>query len=172
MPLFPPPVKIPLPIQESVRDFFVDLLGKGASVDKSVALTVTRPGGQDLSSKLVVAVYVDKREDIKAICLADMLLAAASGAALVLTPASVLPEVEQAGELPDSLRENYQEVANILSSLLNTPSTPHLKLSEMKVLPEDLPEEAWAIIENPGTRRDYTLTVEGYTSGRFSLLAR
>ncbi|MGD9792891.1 MAG: hypothetical protein AB7V43_05380 [Acidimicrobiia bacterium] len=170
MPLIPPAAKIPLPIQESLRDFFVDLLGKGAAAEKAKELKV-KTGAE--APKLLVSVWEDKYQRVGALCISELMLAAIAGSALVLAPASTLPEVEKAGELPDNLRENYQEVVNILTSVLNTPSTPHLKLTQTYAHPGDeLPQAVWDVIAQPSQRRDFDLTVEGYGSGKISILTR
>lgn len=169
MPLIPPASKIPLPIQEVLKDFFVDLLGKGAAASKGRELKL-RP---DTEQKYVVAIYEDKYERVGALCISELMMAAVGGAALVMAAPSILSEVEQAQVLPDNLLDNYREVVNILSSVLNTPGTPHLKLTTIHMYPdEDIPSEAWGVIENPGNRRDFEITVEGYGGGRLSILAR
>ncbi len=169
MPLIPPASKIPLPIQEVLKDFFVDLLGKGAAASKGRELKL-KPDGE---AKYVVAVYEDKYDRVGALCISELMMAAVGGAALVLAAPTILPEVEAAQQLPANLLDNYREVVNILASVLNTPSTPHLRLTSIHTWPdEDLPAEAWGVIETPGNRRDFEITVDGYGGGRLSILAR
>jgi hypothetical protein len=170
MPLIPPAAKIPLPIQERLSEFFVDLLGKGASASKAKELRMKQ--GPE-APKFMVAVWEDKWGRVGAICLADLMLAAVAGAALVLAPATVLPEVEQQGALPDHLRENYHEVMNILTTTIRTDSSPHLKLVGMWQHPDEaLPQAVWDVIEHPSSRRDFDLTVEGYGGGKISIITR
>lgn len=170
MPLIPPAAKIPLPIQEVLRDFFVDLLGKGAAAGKAKEMKIKQ--GAD-APKLIVSVWKDKYDRVGALCIAELYFAAVAGAALVLAPATILPEVEQNQTLPDNLLENYQEVVNILTGQLNTPSTPHLKLVHTFEHPtHEMPKEVWDVIERPSSRRDFDVTVEGYGGGKISILTR
>lgn len=173
MPLIPPPVKIPLPLIEAVKDFFGDLLGRGVALDKAQpALRVPNPGGDEFATKFCISVYHDRRGQLAAVTVAELKLAAAASAALVLTPATVLPEVEKAADFVEDLRANYAEIGNIVAGLLNQGHKGHLKFTGLYVLPEELPEGVWPLLDAPGGRRDWTLQVEGYASGRFSVLVR
>lgn len=170
MPLIPPAPKIPLPVQEVLTDFFVDLLGKGAAASKAKELKVKT--GED-APRLLISVWEDKYQRVGALCISELMLAAVAGAALVLAPASTCQEVEKQGALPENLRENYQEVVNILTSVLNTPTTPHLKLTSTFEHPsQELPQNVWDVINTPSSRRDFDLTVEGYGGGKISILTR
>jgi hypothetical protein len=170
MPLIPPAAKIPLPIQEALRDFFTDLLGKGAAADKAKELKVKMGEG---APELIVSVWEDKYGRVGALCISELMLAAIAGSALVLAPAAVLNDVEKERQLPENIADNYYEVVNILTSVLNTPNTPHLKLTQQYFHPVDeLPDDVVRIIEMPGQRRDFDLTVEGYGSGKISILTR
>jgi hypothetical protein len=169
MPLIPPPTKIPLPIQEVLKDFFVDLLGKGAAASKAKEMKLN----PDSDRKLVVSVWEDKWNRIGAICVAEQMMAAIAGAALVMAPASSLGDIEKSGELPENLLDNYNEVVNILSSVMNQTEAVHLRLKQTFQFPdEELPKDLWAVVEAPSNRRDFDLTVEGYGSGKLSILAR
>jgi hypothetical protein len=170
MPLIPPAAKIPLPIQEALRDFFTDLLGKGAAADKAKELKVKM--GEN-APELIVSVWEDKYGRVGALCIAELMLAAIAGAALVLAPPGAVHDVEKTRELPENLRDNYYEVINILTSVLNSPNTPHLKLTNQFFHPvEALPDDVLRVIETPSNRRDFDLMVEGYGSGKISILTR
>jgi hypothetical protein len=169
MPLIPPINKIPLPIQEVLKDFFVDLLGKGAAASKAKEMKLS----PDADRKLVVSVWEDKWNRPAAICVAEQMMAAIAGAALVMAPAASLTDVEKSGELPENLLENYNEVINILSSVMNQTEAVHLRLKHTFQFPNDaLPKDIWAVVDAPSNRRDFDLTVEGYGSGKLSILAR
>jgi predicted secreted protein len=172
MPLIPPAIKIPLPLPESIRDVLKDLLGRGVALDKTSALRVTAPGGDELATKLCVSVYHDKKGQLGVVTMCDLGLAEAAAAALVLTPATALAGLETRLDFGDGLRDNYSEVSNILASTFNTGHQAHLKFTGLYVLPEILPDGVWELIDNPGNRRDWTMTIEGYTKGRFSVIGR
>jgi hypothetical protein len=168
MPLLPPAAKIPLPIQETLRDLFVDLLGKGAEATRGKELKVGRPGS---GPALIVATWVDKFDRVGAVCIAELPIAAMVSAALVMAPPSRATDAVTAGALDDDLRENFHEVVNVLTTVLNTPTTPHLKLDRMFQYPaEDLPADVRRVVETPSSRRDFELAIDGYGKGRISLL--
>jgi hypothetical protein len=170
MPLIPPAAKIPLPIQERLSEFFVDLLGKGTAASKAKELKVKRSPD---APPVMVAVWEDKWGRVGAVCVAELMMAAIAGAALVLAPASVLPEVEREGRLPDHLRDNFHEVMNVLTTTIRTDTSPQLKLVGIFQHPEEpLPEPVWEVLTSSSSRRDFELTVEGYGGGRLSILTR
>ena len=169
MPLIPPAAKIPLPIQEVLAEFFIDLLGKGAAASKGRELKL-KP---ETEAKYVVAVYEDNYDRVGALCISELMMAAVGGAALVMAAPSILPEVMEDKKLPENLFDNYKEVVNILCSVLNTPNTPHLRLSAIHAFPdEEMGHEVWEVLDRPSNRRDFEITVEGYGGGKLSILAR
>jgi hypothetical protein len=169
MPLIPPAAKVPLPIQEVLAEFFIDLLGKGAAASKGRELKLK----SDTEAKYVVAVYEDNYDRVAAVCISELIMAAVGGAALVMAAPSILPEVIEAAKLPENLLDNYKEVVNILCSVLNTPNTPHLRLKALYAFPDEtLEQEVWDVLDQPSNRRDFEITVEGYGGGKLSILAR
>jgi hypothetical protein len=154
-----------MPIQEVVRDFFVDLLGKGAAVEQAKPFDITPE-----SDGLTVAIYNDDRGRLAAVAVAELLLAAGSGAALALVPATVLDDVKRENVLPESLADNFREIVNIFAGVLNGLNSPHLELADLIVLPAELPTPVWEVIRNPTNQRWYDVTVEGYGGGKIALL--
>jgi hypothetical protein len=187
--------RIPIPIQEAVRDFLADLLGRGVAVDKCDPMPLDLALAPDLAADPAPRVGVDGVEatDIDespetfgpqtlavfstdagvpvAAAVCDLRLGAATGAALTLVPAVMLDDVARSGELPDNLAENLHEVLNIFSSLLNSSSTPHLVLTETVTLPTELSPELSALLTAPERRRDFIVALEGYGEGHLAVLA-
>jgi len=97
----------------------------------------------------------------------DLSLAASLGAALVGIPAAVVHEAVAAGELPGPLEENLYEVVNVLASLLHSPATAGVQLSELGVPPTGgaLPVEMTA----GGQLRVYLVSMRGYPGGTLAL---
>lgn len=174
--------RIPLPIQEAVRDFLADLLGRGVAVDKCapipLALDSTTDGdGAEVDDApeppgpQTLAVFSTDEGVPVAAAVCDLSLGAATGAALAMVPAVMLEEVARTGEMPDNLAENLHEVLNIFSSLLNSASTPHLVMAETLALPTELPREVSAVLTEPERRRDFVVAIDGYGEGRLTVLA-
>lgn len=154
----------PVPIQEDVRDLLTELLGRGVAVDKVSALTLHE------DEPAAVAEFVTDADETAALCLTDARFAVRVGAALVMVPAPVAEEDLATGEIPDHHLENLREVVNIFARLLNSASTPHVRLFELHRWPGELPERVRSLLDAPEFRRDFVVTVEGYGDGRFSLL--
>ena len=158
------PAHYPVPIQEDIRDLLGDLLARGVAVDKTTALEL------DHGAVGVVASYVTAEDEVGALCVCDGRFAVLAGAALVLVPPNVAREQIDAGELDDTQVEIAHEVANILSRLLNTPRTPHLRLRALHRLPGELPQDVRGLLDRPEFRRDFVTAIDGYGEGRMSIL--
>jgi hypothetical protein len=154
---------VPIPIQESVRDFFTDLLGRGVAAAKRDAVTAEDP--------LIVGRYLDDEGELAALLVSDIEFAAFAGAALAMIPKVVAAEAISAGALSDTLFENFREVVNVFSGVLNAPTTPHLVLKALERHPEDT-EDLVDLMDAPRRRRDFDVTIEGYGSGVLAVLVR
>ncbi|MDQ2650674.1 MAG: hypothetical protein M3Z03_14145 [Actinomycetota bacterium] len=154
----------PVPIQEDVRDLLVDLLGRGVAADKVSPLEL------DDETPAAIAEFVDDDDRTACACIVDDRFAVRVGAALVMVPSNVAEEDLATGELPDNHLENVREVVNIFGRMLNSASTPHVRLAELHRWPGELPPGVVQLLEAPEYRRDFAVAVEGYGEGRFSLL--
>jgi hypothetical protein len=157
------PAHYPVPIQEDIRDLLVTLLGRGVAADKVAPLTFEDddPGA--------VAEFLTDDDETGALCVFDGAFAVRAGAALVLVPSSAAEEDLDKGDIDGHL-EVAQEVVNVLSKLMNSPSTPHLRLGSIHRVPGELPDGVAALLERPEYRRDFAVHIDGYGEGRFSLL--
>lgn len=154
----------PVPIQEDVRDLLVDLLGRGVAVDKVRSLELSD------DAPAAVAEFVDDDDRTACLCVIDGRFAIRVGAALVMVPSNVAEEDVAKGTLPDNHLENVREVVNIFGRMLNSASTPHVRLADLHVWPGELPTGVQSLLDGPEYRRDFVVAVEGYGEGRFSLL--
>lgn len=162
MPLGTPTRRMPIP--EDVRDFFGDLLGRSVSVAKR---PVTDLSQLDPDEKWVTGLYVSQKDALIGACVADLQLAANAGAALAMISPQVAKEAVAAGELGENLRDNFYEVVNILSALLNGPSVPHLRLTE---LVDGIPDDVVALSKRAGGNKHYDVTIVGYAGGTLALI--
>jgi hypothetical protein len=157
------PASFPVPIQEDIRDLLVDLLGRGAAVDKVSPLVLE----EDQSA--VIAEYRTDEGAVGAICLVDAEFAIRTAGALTMVPPAAVADNLRKGDLSESL-ENFREIVNILAQLLNSPKTSHLRLAGVHVVPGQLPESVSSLVARPEFRRDFAVQIEGYGAGRISLL--
>lgn len=159
---------IPLPLQEAVRDLFGDLLSRGCAVDKAEDQLP-----HDREVPAVIVDYVDADGHVAGTAIADLPMAARSGSALVMMPSTVAEEAIAAGFVDGDMLDCYKEVANVLSRLMNSATTPHVKMRGMYQTGELLPGEVRAMLRGEGCRRrDYIVGIEEYGEGRLSVLSR
>jgi hypothetical protein len=162
MPLGTPARRMPIP--EDVRDFLGDLLGKPVSVSKKppADLSAVEP-----EEKWVTGLYVNDKNALIGACIAELKLAANAGAALAMISDQVAKEAVAAGELGDNLRDNFYEVVNIVSALLNGPSVPHLRLTEMV---DGIPDDVVELSKRAAGNKAYDITIVGYEGGTLGLI--
>lgn len=153
------PTAFRVPIQEDIRDLLGDLIGRGVAVERA----------SPLADPPLVAVYVTKDDKVGALCVCDIPFAILAGAALVMVPAAGAKDRAAEGDLGDTDLELAHEVMNVLARVMNTPSTPHLRLAGFHHR-HDLPDEAAPLLAAPAVRKDFVATIEGYGEGRLGLL--
>jgi hypothetical protein len=156
--------RMPLPIQEAIRDLTGDLLGRGTAVDK-----IREPIAPD--DMAFVAGYRDDHGVLQAIVPVDRPLVTVLGGSLVMVPEVVIKEALTKEELPHNLVENFWEVANIMSSLLNRTGGTHVVLADRTEGFAGLSEDGRALLAAPVRQRWFSVTVQGYGTGRMAFLA-
>lgn len=161
MPLVTPLRRMPIP--ERVGEFLTDLVGRSVIAENRNELDFDAD-----DTAFHSAVYVDDDGRVAGACVSDLGFAAYSGAALAMIPKPVAAESIAAGELNETLTENFHEVANIVTALLNGPSNAHLKMRDVVV---GVPQEVRDLVLRAAGRRQYTVTVNDYGSGSFALYA-
>lgn len=155
---------IPVPIQEALRDLLGELVSKGCAVDKSEETLLLSPDEPSL-----VAEYVDADGQVAAVAIADLAFACRSGSALVMMPPSVADEALEDGTIDGDMLDCYREVANVVSRLLNSPDSPHVKLRGLYRAGELMPGETRTLLRDAERRRDYAVSIEEYGEGRLGI---
>ncbi len=125
----------------------------------------TKPGTGNL-----IATFIDDHEKPVAVAVCDLPFAANAGCALSMMPAAVAKDAIKAKKLEQTMLDNLYEVMNILSTLLMTEHTPHLKLATMYPDPGKLPADAKALLGAVKGRADFSVNVPKYGPGALSLL--
>lgn len=154
-----------MPIPEDVRDFLGDLLGKPVSVSKRPIVDLAE---MEADGQWLTGLYANDKDAVIGACIADLTLAANAGAALAMISEQVAKEAVAAGELGEHLRDNFYEVVNVASALLNGPSLPHLRLTEIV---DGIPDEVVALSARAAGNKRYAITIGGYDGGVLGLIA-
>jgi hypothetical protein len=154
-----------MPAQERVRDVLADLMGRTVTV----ARTATVPVEIDGPGPVALADYAADGGELGVLCVADLRLTNALGAALTMVAPAAVDEAVERLRIDDPTIDNFREVVSILTSLFNTANTPHVKFREVHRLPTELPADTMQLLGAPRGRRDFDVSVEDYGTGRLSL---
>ncbi|WP_420452488.1 hypothetical protein [Ilumatobacter sp.] len=152
-----------MPAAEAVREFLSELLAKTVEAAKVDELDLEQHGDAVVSS-----VLIDDTDAPAGLILSDLAFAAHAGASLIMLPAATALDAVEAGELTETLRENYHEVANIMTGLLNGPSVAHVRIGEHA---DGLSSDARDVVMKAAGRRTYDVSIPGYGDGRIALYA-
>ena len=158
------PCNYAFPKAEAIRQIISDLLGREVTVTKGAAPTLER------DTPAVVSDYVDDNGAIAAICITDLRLSNALGAALTMVPPSTVEAAVAKWQIEETNLENLSEIVNIMARLFNHDDCVHLRWRHAHPLPGELPEAATALLQAPLARRDYDVVVEEYGAGSLSVL--
>lgn len=162
MPLAAPSRRMPSPTQ--LGEFLGDLLGK--------AVTVTARAeelGTGVTDGVLCGVLLDEAGHVGGVCIADLAAAAYTGAALALIPKGAADEAVTAGALTETLNENFGEIVNIVTGIVNTPIHAHLRMSGVEPGVSDAVRDL--LIKAAG-RASFDIDVADYGAGQIALYAR
>jgi len=159
------PTNFPMPGQDKVRDVLADLMGRTVTVARTGAVPVEVDG----PSPAALADFEADGGRIGVLCVADLRLTNALGAALTMVAPAAVDEAVERLRIDDPTFDNFREVVNVLTSVFNTSDTPHVKFHDVHRLPAELPAETVQLLDAPLGRRDFDVSVEDYGTGRLSL---
>ncbi|AXV05404.1 CheY-like receiver [Euzebya pacifica] len=158
---------VPLPDREALRDLFSDLLSKTCAVERIDDGVALSPG-----TVAVIAEYVDADGEAAGAAIADLPFACRSGSALVMMPPTVADEALEAAEIDGDMFDCFKEVVNVLSRVLNSPDSPHVKLRGMYRVGELLPGGVRTLLQDGDRRRHFTVDIEEYGTGVLTVVSR
>ncbi|MBN1165486.1 MAG: hypothetical protein JXB45_12985 [Candidatus Krumholzibacteriota bacterium] len=168
----PPPekeidyTKSHLPESGALRDLLEKLL------DMKVTVNQGKPVAISPETPLAIATYKKDNGSIKVVWLCDLKFVIYSGAALSVIPPETAESSLSSGEIPDNIRDNFQEVLNVSTELLNKPDRSRISLGDTVIVPAEIPAEIADIVSNPRMRLDFSVKIPGYGEGRVSLLEK
>jgi len=156
----------PIPDFPLVTKLFRGMLGRTVTVKDSVRPQAISTANKETFTALYLA---DKYVVTVAVC--DFKLAAASGAALALIPAPRAEEWVRDRKIPDDAIANTREIFNVMAATFNesNPST-YAKLGFFLPPGQAVPGAANGFFASNVRRMDYSVAVEGYGEGVFTVL--
>jgi hypothetical protein len=158
------PTNFPMPSADHFREVLGDLMGRGVSLARAAKAEI----GADKVGAL--AEYRDDDGALGVICVADLRLTNALGAALTMVSPSIVEDAVAKQKIDQPTIDNLREVVNVMTNLFNTDNTPHLKFRDLHAVPSELPAETTQFMKSPKGRRDFDVTVQDYPTGTLSVL--
>lgn len=153
----------PLPTAEQVRELVASLVGRDTTVQPGDP--VVRSSGD-----AYVGIYASDTTDTAAVVALDLALAGVLGGALGMLPAQRVRDAIAMRSLPANAEENLAEVANIMAGMINSGGSAHVRMTSLVGPDDDGPGLAMALTGAMGGRLDVQVEVEGYGSGRLSVV--
>ncbi len=150
------------PALDDVSDTLSLLLNKQVSVTQGSPIT---------TSPTIVGTYIDQQGNVGALGLVDLPLASYTGAALTMIPTDTAASNIRSGKLSDEIRENLQEVFNIMVAFFNQGNVPHIRYHQLHTSPPEFPGDINALLNAAGQRADIEVDIQGYGAGKMSLYA-
>ncbi|SEJ55550.1 hypothetical protein [Demequina mangrovi] len=153
----------PVPSAFEVRELFAGMLGREVEWDGNAKRVDPLDGA-------TVAMYVDDLGNLAAVALMDIALTARAGSAIALMPQVGAESAVKDGLVTPAMFDNSAEILNVAASMFNKPDTPHLRLLETFAPRETLPADVNDLCLLQGSRIDGGLEIQGYGSGRISVV--
>jgi hypothetical protein len=153
-----------MPNEKDVRDALSGLLFRDCAIAPGEPV-VPAP-----AAPVTIGVYVDDRLGTAAVIVTDLALSAYAGAAIGLIPPGGAEAAIEDKELSPTVKENLDEVLNVLASLFNAQGEPHVKLYATYSFSDTPPSDISAVLRALGRRLDVTVDVAGYGKGSLSVI--
>lgn len=158
------PTHYPFPRAESIKQIIGDLLGREVTVVRGDTLALER------DTPAVISDYTTDDGSVAAICITDLRLSNALGAALTMVSPDAVEAAVKKWKIDEQNLENLAEIVNIMARLFNHDDCDHLRWSQTHTLPGELPAEITTLMREPLARRDFDVIVEEYGAGKLSVL--
>jgi hypothetical protein len=157
-------MEITLPNPKDVLDTLSGLLGRDVEVQVADAWA---PQPLD---RAAAAEFVGEGLALKAIAMVDLPLGVFCGAAIGLIPAGGARAMIEDRDPSQMVLENLYEVLNVLTSVMNMPGNPHVKIGAMHEPGSVFPGDIAQVCARVYGRLDLTVSIDGYGSGRLALI--
>ena len=154
--------KIHLPTVEEFATQLSTLIGRELEAEEIEA-------GNHFDTTAQSAIYLTREDNLAAIARLDLPLSARLGAALAMMPEPAALEAIKNEILDGDLLDAYREVVNIMAGLLCKDGAPHVRLDTINTCNPALREEFLSTLEEPETRLDISVDIDGYGKGLITI---
>ncbi len=115
-----------------------------------------------------VATFINREDELVALCVCDKPFVAYSGAALSMIPVDVANEMISSNDVTEAIVGNYYEIMNICSKLLMAESGAHLRLDKV-LAPEDAADTVGKL-DGSATVVSFKVDIPRYGNGEISFI--
>lgn len=140
-----------IPKAAAIRDLFAGLTGAEVSVADEVS-------SSEVEGSCPVAVYVLSDGSVAGLATLSLPIAVALSAALGLVPQPSPEEVKAMDAVPENLSANLYELTNVFAQLLNSDTTPHVRLKGVEVV-SGLEPGALEVMQGPSRAGTYSVGI-------------
>jgi two-component system chemotaxis response regulator CheY len=120
---------------------------------------------------VVSMTWADDQDVLRYAGVCELALAGILGAVMSVRPPAVVAEILRTKKLDPAMQPDSREVFNVLSRGFNDANSVHVRLQSITFPPAPILPACATLDRAPGSRLDYTVTVQGYGSGKLSLLS-
>jgi two-component system chemotaxis response regulator CheY len=148
--------------EKAVAKIFAELI--------NTPVTVT-PGPRVVTAvgPVVSMTWIDDQDVLRYTAVCELALAGILGAVMGLRPPAVVAEIVRTKKLDPAMHADSREVFNVLSRAFNDANSVHVRLQSISFPPQPILPAAQKLDAAPASRLDYTVTVQGFGSGKLSL---
>lgn len=151
-----------MPIESRIVKRTLDsLFGKDVNLKDASPLENTK--------EVIYGTYINGEGATVGLAVMDIPCACYTAAALSMMPADIADENIKSGEIEESLRDNLYEVLNIGVGFFSDGTTPDMRLKDMIVGVDDVPDDVKKIIDDSYTDLHIEVDIPGYGSGSSSM---
>lgn len=150
--------------EKAVQKIFAELINAPVQV-------VPGPKVVAAAGPVVSMTWIDDQDVLRYAGLCELGLAGILGAVMGLRPPAVVAEILRTKKLDPAMQPDSREVFNVLSRSFNDANSTHVRLQSITFPPEPVLPAASMLDRAAGSRLDYNVTVQGYGSGKLSLLS-
>ena len=143
-----------VPNSSAVTDLLGIIFGEDISVSDSES--------KELDSKHI-ATFIDREDNLVAVCACDKPFVGFSGGALSMMPAGAIEDMIAEDDLSGTLLDNFYEVMNISSKLMLSDTSDHLRLDKTMLASEADPSVSE--LASSSTHVGFELDIPNYGKG-------
>ncbi|MFK7977119.1 MAG: hypothetical protein AB8C02_13375 [Halioglobus sp.] len=127
--------------------------------------------GNPVTENTVTAVFLNDADEPVCACVSDYNCAAFLGSALTKIPPGGAEDAAKSGDFSDMMVGNFRETMNICSRLLMNADSPHIRLHELYMSADNVPDDCKAMLDSAAASKSYTVTLPNYGSGTLSFVS-